>query len=793
MSRREELERQLMVTFQAELEEHLGTLNKGLLALDEGPPPEEREPLLADLFRAAHSLKGAARAVDLRDIEGIAHRLEGVLGAIQRGEMSPTPELFDVLFPALDALPEAMAARLRGESLPAGQRDQLLAGLEATLQGEVPPPRVPPEPKPETSEVSQDFRSLEPAPEPPSPRPPHPPPPRPAATEETIRVATAKLDALMDGMGELLVARMRTEQRLAELQALQQRLTLWEKGWRQVRAHYNRLQRHREGSGPRDAGLAPLDHALRPAQDGAGEGQDKQAQEVAPLLDFLTGNEQQLKTFSAGMNSLLGSFTSDYSRLALLTDDLQDSVRRVRMLPIATLFDLFPRMVRDLARERGKEVTLQVEGAETEVDRQVLETMKDPLTHLLRNAVDHGIEPPQQREAAGKPRRGTIHLRAAQRGNTIVLQIADDGEGIDPKAVQRAAVEGGLLTAQEAASFSDQEKVQLIFLSGLSTLREVTDLSGRGVGLDVVRQNLERLHGLVAVDTNSGQGTTFTLTLPLTMATSHVLLVEVAGQTVALPTTTVERILRVDAADVGRIVGRPAIRADGRPLPLIPLAQVLELPQAETPPVADEKMPVVVLGVVEKRIAFQVDGLTGTQEVVVKTLGRQLSRVRNVAGATILGTGQVVMILNVADLIKSAQAVLGVIAPPAVEVREMARRRVLVVDDSITTRTLEKNILENAGYRVVVAADGQEAWALVQGEPLDAVVADVAMPHMDGFVLTEKVKGDERFQELPLVLVTSLESPQDRVRGLEAGADAYITKSTFDQRELLETIERLIV
>jgi len=666
-----------MITFQAELKEHLGTLNKGLLALDQGPPPEEREPLLADLFRAAHSLKGAARAVDLRDIESIAHRLEGVLGAIQRGELSPTPELFDILFPALDALPEAMAAHLRGESLPAGQRDQIPARLEATLQGEVPPPPVPPEPKPKTSEVSQDFGSLEPAPEPPSPRPP-----RPAATEETIRVATAKLDALMDGMGELLVARMRTEQRLAELQALQQRLTLWEKSWRQVRTHYNRLQRHREGSGPGDAetatpqngplaastwlsaGLAPLDHALLPTQDGAGDGQDKQAQEVAPLLDFLTGNEQQLKTFSAGMNSLLGSFTSDYSRLALLTDDLQEGVRRVRMLPIATLFDLFPRMVRDLARERGREVTLQVEGAETEVDRQVLETMKDPLTHLLRNAVDHGIEPPQQREAAGKPRQGTIHLRAAQRGNTIVLQIADDGAGIDLKAAQRAAVERGLLAAQEAASLSDQEMVQLIFLSGLSTLREVTDLSGRGVGLDVVRQNLERLHGLVAVDTNPGQGTTFTLTLPLTMATSHVLLVEVAGQTVALPTTTVERILRVDVADVAHVEGRPAIRAHGRPLPLIPLAQALELPQAETPLVADQKLPVVVLGAVEKRVAFRVDGFTGTQEVVVKSLGRQLSRVHNVAGATILGTGQVVMLLNVADLIKSAQVGLAVTAPP---------------------------------------------------------------------------------------------------------------------------------
>jgi two-component system chemotaxis sensor kinase CheA len=772
MDRREEFKHQLMITFQAELEEHLGTLNKGLLALEESQSQGERELLLSELFRAAHNLKGAARAVDLRDIATIAHRLEDVLSGIQRGEVSPTPELFDLLLSALDALQEAMVAHLQGETLPAQQRDQLLSGLEAALPGEMEMvregeiPASPPEPEPGRA-----------APSPFLPSPPQHVSPSPH--EETIRVATAKLDALMDGMGELLVARMRTEQRLAELQDMQQRLARWEKSWRQARTHFNYMQRRNNSES---------DMALRQARPE----QSRRAQDVAPLLDFLMHNEEHLKAFSVGMDSLARSFASDYGRLALLTDDLEDSVRRVRMLPIGTLFGLFPRMVRDLGRERGKEVGLQVEGADTEVDRQVLETMKDPLTHLLRNAVDHGIEPPDQREAAGKPRRGTVCLRAAQKGNTIVLEVADDGAGIDLEAVQRAAVERGLLTTQEVAGLGDQETVQLIFLSRLSTLPQVTDLSGRGVGLDVVRENLEQLHGLIEVDTARGQGTTFTLTLPLTMATGQVLLVEVAGQMVALPTTAVERILQVDATGVGRIEGRPAIRADGRPLPLVSLAQVLELPGPEAPLAPGQKMSVVVLGVVEKRVAFQVDGLQGTQEVVIKSLGRQLRRVRNVAGATILGTGQVVMILNVADLIKSALVSSAIAAPLPMELREIPRRRVLVVDDSITTRTLEKNILENAGFQVLVAADGKEAWTLVQGEPLDAVVADVDMPGMDGFVLTEKVKRHERFKELPVVLVTALESPQDRIRGLEAGADAYIAKSTFDQRELLETIERLI-
>jgi two-component system chemotaxis sensor kinase CheA len=619
-------------------------------------------------------------------------------------------------------------------------------------------------------------------------------------------VTTAKVNALMDGMGELLVARMRTEQRLAELQALQQRLTSWERSWRQTHAHFTRLQRQVEQDH-----LAPLtgldavylgrerraqDVALRRAQDvalrQAKETALRYTKDLAPLLDFVASNEAHLKALSAEMDDLLRSFSSDYRRLALLTDDLQDSVRRVRMLPVDTLFDIFPRMVRDLARERDKEVSLQIEGAATEVDRQVLEVMKDPLTHLLRNAVDHGIEPPGQREAAGKPRRGVIRLDAAQQGSNIILKVADDGAGIDLQAVRQAAVALGVLTAQDAADLSDAEAMQLIFCSGLSTLPQVTELSGRGVGMDVVRENLERLNGLIEVNTVSGQGTTFTLTLPLTMATTHVLLVKVADQTVAVPTTTVERILRVDAVSVGSIEGKPAIRVEGRPLPLVSLSQVLELPQVEPDLDSRQKVLAVVLGVVEKRVAFQVDGIQATQEVVIKNLGRQLKRVRNVAGATILGTGQVVMVLNVADLMKSTEVGRSVFAAPRTEVQEIVRRRVLVVDDSITTRTLEKNILENAGFDVLVAADGQEAWELIQAERLDAIVADIAMPRMDGFALTEKVRGDERLVEMPVVLVTSLESPQDKIRGLEAGADAYITKSTFDQMELLETIERLI-
>ncbi len=766
MDRHEEFKRALLVTFQGELEDHAGALNRGLLALEGNPPQEEQETILDEIFRAAHSIKGAAMAVDLGNISMLAHHMEDAFSAMRSGELSPSPSLFDALFPFVDALREIMAAHLKGEQIPMENYQQLLDTLESAQQekGDVESLQpVVPQLSPPEEVVNQGTESHFERPDQPGYGP--------GLTGETIRVATAKLDILMDAIGELLVARMRAEQRLGEVRALQANLIQWQKNWRQVRSVYNRLK----GRNGTDNDAASWTY-----------------QDIAPVLEFLADNHEQLTDLDKEINSLVHRFSSDYGHLSLLSDDLQEGVRRVRMLPIANLFDIFPRMVRDLARERHKEIILQLEGTETEVDRQVLEAIKDPLTHLLRNAVDHGIENPDVREAAGKIRQGTITLSASQKGNSIVIEIHDDGTGIDLDTLRDAAVVRKLISKSEAASLSEQETIELIYLSGLSTQPQATDVSGRGVGMDVVRRNLERLHGVVGVDTSPGQGTTFTLTLPLTMATSHVLLVEVAGQIIAVPTTNVERMMHVNPASVGSIEGKPAIRTADQPLPLFNLARVLELSREETPLAPDQKIPVIVVGVLEKRIAFQVDSFKGTQEVVIKNLGNQLKRVRNVAGATILGSGQVVMILNVSDLIHSVQLTPGIKTQLPVEVREVHRRRVLVVDDSITTRTLEKNILENAGYDVLVAVDGEEAWGFVQEEPFDAIVADVAMPRMDGFTLTEKVKTDDRYVELPLVLVTSLESPEDRIRGMEAGADAYITKGAFDQTDLLETIERLI-
>jgi two-component system chemotaxis sensor kinase CheA len=375
------------------------------------------------------------------------------------------------------------------------------------------------------------------------------------------------------------------------------------------------------------------------------------------------------------------------------------------------------------------------------------------------------------------------------------LTVSDDGRGINLDAVRRSAIERGLFPPEKIADLSEREVVEMIFYSGLSTAGQTTDLSGRGVGMDVVRKNLEQIRGFIQVETTPGLGTTFILTLPLTLTTSQVLLVRVAGETIALPMLNVERILHVNVAKVGSMEGHPAIYAEGRPLTLVSLANILKLPEVEQPFPSDAKIPVVILSVAEKRIALRVGGFLSTQQVVVKSLGGQLRRVRNVAGAAILGDGQLVTILNVSDLMKFIHARSAVSSALSIAAKETQRRRVLLADDSITTRTLEKHILENAGYEVLTAADGQEAWELIcsNGKELpDLVVSDITMPRMDGFVLTQSIKGDSRYARVPVVLVTSLNSQQDRLHGMEAGADAYIVKSTFDQRELLETIERLI-
>ncbi len=829
----DDIMRQLRATFKVEAAEHIQAINRVLLTLEKNPEDKERAALLEEIFREAHSLKGAAGAADLADVEATAHKLESIFAAAKAGKITLTRDLCDVLYAGVDAVGVIVDTALDGK--PHGlDLAQLHARLDAAEHGQAflaadaappTPVQLPAEPiasapvetpaahaapvqltvesiasapvetpAVQAAPVQLPAESITSAPvETPAVQaaPAHVAPAAirsinetkvesykgeerrkrstaGAANEDTIRVATSKIDSLMTQAGELLVAGLKIDQRLHEIEQIGNAIGEWNREWLEARAANSSLLR------------------------------DAERESLRPLVKLLDQSQERLRTLSIQLGELQRGFSGDALHLSRITNDLGEGVMKVRMLPVSTVFDAFPRLVRDLARESNKEIELQMEGTETELDRKMLEEMKDPLLHLLRNAVDHGIEKPDERERAGKPRAGTITIKAFQKGNNIVIQVADDGGGINRSKVKQSALKNGLISADELNTLSDDEAVRLIFAPGLSTSAMITDLSGRGVGMDVVRRNVEALQGQVDVESTLGRGTTMSLTLPLTLATTQQLLVQIGNQTYGIPISAVERIQRVQPKDIGAVQGRQAILVDDEPVSLVRLAQVLERPATELQTNADDKVPTVILGSAKRRIAFLVDAVVGQQETVVKSLGKQLARVRNVAGATILGTGQIIMTLNPSDLMKSARSIEGrgaaAVSPrAAASVKKAKQTTVMVVDDSLSTRTLEKNILETAGYQVVVAPDGMEALNLLNSNGgCDLIVSDVIMPRMTGFDLTAAVKRDPKLKKIPVVLVTSLDSRADKERGIEVGADAYLVKSNFDQSNLLQTIGQLI-
>jgi len=491
----------------------------------------------------------------------------------------------------------------------------------------------------------------------------------------------------------------------------------------------------------------------------------------------------------------------DIRRLEHVAAGLHDGVRRLRMVPVGVALAGLPRLVRDTAAACGRQARLELVGESTEVDRSVLEGIAGALTHLVRNAVDHGLEDPAGRAAAGKPAVGTVSVRAREERNTLVLEVADDGAGIDVDAVRRRGVELGLVSAEQAAAAG----LDLVFRPGFSTAGRITELSGRGVGLDAVRATVESLQGTVAVTTVPGAGTTFTVTLPLTLATTRCLVLRAAGRTLALPLATVSSVARVGDRAVGRSGGRAALRGPGPPVALAGLADVLGLaPPGEgrdAGPGGPARLAVISATGGGPATGVLVDEIRGEEEIVVNALPPPLRRVRFTAGATVLGTGEVVPVLHAGEVFRAA---LGHRAPgaggpdgePAGDAVEPAPapapKVVVVADDSVTTRTLERVILESAGYEVRAAADGAQALALVQAGGCDAVVSDVQMPVLDGFALCERLRADPRFRDLPVVLVTALGSRCDRERGVAVGADAYIVNGEFDQETLLATLRRLL-
>jgi two-component system chemotaxis sensor kinase CheA len=761
---------ELMATFYVEARDRLDAANRQLLALEQTTDPKTKAELIAEIFREVHSLKGASAAVGLEGIRDVSHSLETLFELARNGETLQA-SVFDIVYEGLDAIESLVNESASGESANVNTAD-IVARLEGAAshtggtsdltQEPVAPSSSSP---PETAEPSPTVSGTAAAAVEGGTRP----------ADETIRVSTAKLDALMAQVGELLVTTIGAERRLAEAARLVAMTARSENAWREARPHYRKL-------------LAELERVEE------FDVLQSSGPTLTALLDFVQDSDELGQKVAREAAELERMLASDGRRLAQIVSDLQDEVRRTRMLPVSTVLTALPRLVRDVARDVGKEAVIFVEGGDIEVDRSVLEQLRAPLNHLLRNAVDHGLESPEQRRVAGKPAKGTIKVTAAQRGDSLVIEIEDDGAGIDVDKVRASAVKKGIVLPHEADGMGEREAIELIFRSGLTTSSMITDLSGRGVGLDVVRETVERMHGVLDVRTQPGSGTTFVVSVPLAVATTQSLLVRCAHANFAIPVTNVVRILRMNPNEIGRADGRQTLVLDGRPIPVSRLNDVLGIESAPDNGVPG-KVPVIVLGSADKRIALIVEELVGAQEVVIKSLPHPLVKVQNIAGASIMGNGEIVLVLNNADLTRAAERVatgsLATIDAP-LETTAHDGSVVLVVDDSIVTRTLEKNILESSGFKVWVAADGMEAWDILLSHNVHLVVIDVEMPRLNGFDLTEKIRSDRRLRDLPVVLVTSLDSREQRERGVAVGADAHIVKQSFNQEVLLDTIRRLI-
>lgn len=764
-------DRTLLELFKSESEEHFQCLDDGLLRLEKAP---RDTALVEEMFREAHSLKGAARMLGIAGLEALAHGFEEILGAAKRGEAALDAGSIERLVRGLvkmrlvarEAISDEPSgvnvsealAELISPAPPSARNGGAAAAAEASKE-EQPAARAAQAPKPLPEETATPG-------EPPADSPA---PPRkvekPAATAagsdyriETVRVETGKLDVLLTQVGELSVTKGRVARHVSDIDVLVDLADEWKR---------QRISRRHRG--PASA-----------AQAGAGEVEEEW---LDLLHDYLT--------------RLRAALFEDSARLGFVSDVLVSGVHEIRLLPLATIFTLFPRVVHDLAKEQGKQVELLIEGGEVSADKRILEEMKDPLMHLLRNAIDHGVESAEERQKAGKPAVAKVWLRACQTATNIVIEIADDGRGLDIDAIKRAAVKRHLASEAELAALPAEQIQSLVLISGFSTNDFVTDVSGRGIGLDVVRTNIERLKGTIKLESAPGKGLTVRIQLPITLATTRVLIAKMDGRLFALPTEQVGSAHFVPREQIFTIEGRETIALGGAVLPVFLLSELLGLAvepekRQERGEGGAKKVPCIVLCAGEQEIGLLVDELIEEQEVVLRAQSGMLKRVPNVTGATILETGEVCPVLNGQDLIKSARKHQAHASRPSPAGPPAAKKIVLLVEDSITTRTLEKRILEDAGYEVATAVDGLDALDKLGMRAFDAIVSDISMPNLDGIALTVKVRLDKRHQELPIILVTALASDEDKRRGVEAGANAYITKPAFDQKILLDCLARLV-
>ncbi|MGE8409113.1 MAG: hybrid sensor histidine kinase/response regulator [Pseudomonas sp.] len=755
----------LLELFSLEAEAQTQVLSAGLLALERNPTQADQ---LEACMRAAHSLKGAARIVGVDAGVSVAHVMEDCLVEAQEGRLRLRPDHIDALLQgtdllmriatpgdaSIDAAVQAFLVQMAGLLQPGAH--PAAAPLPPPVATELPPPAPSAPALPEA--VFEAPLEAEHEPEPDSePRPVR----RGKASEggeRVLRVTAERLNSLLDLSSKALVETQRFKPFLATLQRLK-------------RVHGQSLR--------------ALD-GLK-AQIDAGE-QGADILESLALTQQLMGETQQMLMQQAAELDELGWQSGQRAQL------LYDTALACRMRPFADVLTGQSRMVRDLGRSLGKQVRLEIEGEKTQVDREVLEKLEAPLTHLLRNAVDHGIEMPEQRLLAGKPMEGTIRLRASHQAGLLILEISDDGAGVDLPRLSRSIIERQLSPAETLAQMSEAELLTFLFLPGFSLRDKVTEVSGRGVGLDAVQHMVRQLRGQIEMTQQSGHGSRFHLEVPLTLSVVRSLAVEVSGEAYAFPLAHIERTLELPAEAIVQLEGRQQFWHDGRHIGLVAASQLLNRPATQN---SGHSLKVVVIRERETLYGIAVDRLIGERVLVVMPLDARLGKIQDISAGALLDDGSVVLIVDVEDLLRSVEKLLSTGRLERIErgsggVREVARKRVLVVDDSLTVRELQRKLLSNRGYEVAVAVDGMDGWNALRSEDFDLLITDIDMPRMDGIELVTLLRRDSRLQSLPVMVVSYKDREEDRRRGLDAGADYYLAKASFHDDALLDAVVELI-
>ncbi|MGE0084609.1 MAG: response regulator [Desulfococcaceae bacterium] len=800
-----------LTRFTDEAKEHVSRLSEGLQIL--GKNPDDAETLNA-VFRSAHTIKGSARMMKLIPVSHMAHKLEDALDAFRQKKIPPSEELSDLLFQATDAI-DSMLDRISAGGEIIGTPENLCHALERAAMGEVISASVSngevgaresmvlsaekgtdaadktaglteiaaAEPVSAESaeahktdsaekEMDQDIgktadelcRKIS-SPQSVSHSNVHDENagkkrsdtdtgnlPSGIKSEtirpETIRIDADKLDQLIKLMGEIVSGHSRTRRRALDIREIEK-----------ISKKYLEF-----------IVSLPVNRPLSPRQ----------------RKELLSGTE----SLCLGLKKLSALFKEDISVQGILTSDLQDRSLKMRMVPLSTIFSSFSRTVRQLSRSFGKHTDFTVEGGETELDKKIIEKIGDPLLHMIRNCIDHGIETPEERKKAGKAETGIIRLTAGYEGENVLIRLSDDGAGIPLNKIKEKALRKKIFTAAEIESIPESEIISLIFLPGFSSSDIVTDISGRGVGMDVVKKNvIEELKGSIQIETAEGKGTVFHIRLPLTMAVIHVLFIRVEDMVFAVPAGYTDEIIRINREKLIQVMERRAVRLRGQIIPIVRLRDILSLP-GERPVKPETEYLILITSAGSEKLGVIIDALLDEEDMVIRPLPAHMRNIPFVSGCIISGGNEIFSVLHMPRIIESAR-----------EVRVRTRterkpadkpRHILVVDDSLSTREIEKSILESYGYTVSLAGDGIEGYEKARKNRYDLVITDVEMPKMDGFSLTQKLREEEDCRDIPIILVTSLDKEEDKKRGILAGADAYIVKGDFEQSALLDTVRNLL-